>query len=71
MPLIGGCNESDVYGKIYAAQIASLISRQAPSEKRQVVVGLGVGPAPGKELTEDHRKEFLEVIRLTQLCKVW
>lgn len=73
MPLIGGSQESDVHGRIYAAQIASIISRQAPSDRRQVVVGLGVdiGPRPNEDLSDDHRKEFLEVVRLTQLCQVW
>lgn len=73
MPLIGGSHEDDIHGRIYATQIASLISREAPSNKCQIVVGLGVdiGPKPGQDLTAEHRKEFLEVIRLTQLCKVW
>lgn len=73
MPLIGGSQESDIQGRIYAAQIASLIARQSPLDRRQVVVGLGadIGPRPGEEPTQNHRKEFLEVVRLTQLCRVW
>lgn len=84
MPLVGGSSSydlSDVQSRIYAAQIASVVARQAPQERRQVVVGLAadLGHAGGKGadfgaaevVTQEQRREFLEIIRLVQLCRVW
>lgn len=73
MPLIGGSQEDDIQGRIYATQIASMIARQAPEDRRIVVVGLGpdIGPRPGQDVELSHRKEFLQVIKLAQECRVW
>ncbi|CAN6672544.1 hypothetical protein TRVA0_046S00848 [Trichomonascus vanleenenianus] len=73
MPLVGGGGDRDVAGKLYAAIVASLVSRQAPQEKRKVMVALGpgVGPRPDEDITKNHRKELLEVVRLVQQCRVW
>lgn len=73
MPLLGASTAETDWGSIYAAQIASLVARQAPEDRRIVVVGLGpdVGPRPGQEVEMEHRKEFLEVVKLVEASRVW
>lgn len=75
MPLLGASATEDGgdWGSIYAAQIASLVARQAPEDRRIVVVGLGpdVGPRPGQEVELEHRREFLEVVKLVEASRVW
>lgn len=84
MPLLGGSSSydmSDIQSRIYAAQIASVVARQAPQDRRQVVVGLAADLGHTKksssddhaslEVSQEQRREFLEIVRLVQLCKVW
>lgn len=75
MPLLGAntSSEASSMGSIYAAQIASLIARQAPEDRRTVVVGLGpaIGPAPGQDLALAHRRQFLEIMKLVEAARVW
>lgn len=76
MPLIGGgsaaASDWDT-GSLYSAQIASMVAKQAPEDRRVVVVGLGpeLGPRPGQELDVRHRREFLEVVKLVEAARVW
>lgn len=71
MPLLGHTGEG--LGSIYAAQIASMVARQAPEDRRIVVVGLGpaIGPRPGQDVELEHRKQFLEMIKLVEAARVW
>ncbi|KAF5099064.1 hypothetical protein D0Z03_001097 [Geotrichum reessii] len=63
----------DPFVSTYAAQIASLIARQAPDDRRIVMIGLGphVGPKPNEDLEPVHRKQFLEIIKLIEQSRVW
>ncbi|ANB14375.1 hypothetical protein AWJ20_1963 [Sugiyamaella lignohabitans] len=73
MPLVGGSSDHDVQGRLYASMIASIVSRQSPDENRTVLVGLGtsIGPRPDEEITIEHRKQLLEIVKLVQECRVW
>lgn len=71
MSLLGG---DDSLGNIYAVQIASMISRQSPEDRRMVIVG--IGPELGTNsnegnITLHHRKQYLEVMKLVQTSRVW
>lgn len=78
-PLIGSSSQYDSAGPLFASMIASVVSKQAPAEPRSLVVGLGphIGPKPGNQndsdfgITNVHRQQLLEVVRLVQQCRVW
>ncbi|KAK7206808.1 hypothetical protein BZA70DRAFT_115206 [Myxozyma melibiosi] len=67
-----GSSADDVEGRIYAVQVASLVSRQSPDERRTVIVGMA---ATKREATEDlddaHRSLFLDVLAMVAECRVW
>ncbi|KAK9458325.1 hypothetical protein V1511DRAFT_485595 [Dipodascopsis uninucleata] len=68
-----GSSADDTLGRLYAVQIASLIAKQSPNERRTVVLGLA------SDLTHEHsysaddssRNEFLDIITMVNECKVW
>ncbi|KAK9459273.1 uncharacterized protein V1516DRAFT_679464 [Lipomyces oligophaga] len=65
-----GAPPDDAEGRMYAVQIASLISRQAPEERRTVVVSL----APmkyGQMTTEQQREMFLTIVEMVGECRLW
>lgn len=65
--------QNDPFMSTYAAQIASMIARQAPEDRRTVMIGLGphVGPRPHEDLEPVHRKQFLEIIKLLEQTRIW
>lgn len=71
--LLGAGNSDDIQGQLYSTQIASIVSRQSPDENRTVVVGLAsdIGPKENSQITQDHKKELLTIIKLVQECRVW
>ncbi|KAK9480737.1 hypothetical protein V1514DRAFT_340784 [Lipomyces japonicus] len=71
-PILGASHD-DVEGHIYAAQIAALIGRQNPDERRLVVVGLPyLGPRTDNEiLTMQARGLFLDILQLVSQVRIW
>ncbi|KAK9472788.1 uncharacterized protein V1510DRAFT_416067 [Dipodascopsis tothii] len=67
----GGSNE--VEGKMYAVQIASMISRQNADERRRVVVGMGIARSSSDDIAlgPDARRRFLDILTLVGQCSVW
>lgn len=75
-PLIGSSSLYDSAGPIFASMVASVVSKQSPTESRSIIVGLGpsLGPKPGSEdfrITKTHRMQLLEIVKLVQQCRVW
>lgn len=68
-----GVGPNDIQARLYATLISSIISRQSPEDTRKVVVCLGVdiGPQAEAEVTDNDRKELLEVVKLVEQCRVW
>lgn len=74
VPMLGGrigMKDGETQGEIYAAQIASVIARQAPGDRRQVVIGLAPELINHGEITKETRLEFLGLIKLVQDTRVW
>ncbi|KAJ8101262.1 hypothetical protein POJ06DRAFT_251001 [Lipomyces tetrasporus] len=65
-----GASPDDTQGRIYAVQIASLIIRQSPDERRLVVVGMAHGMG-GESVTDENREMFLDVLQMVGECRVW
>jgi hypothetical protein len=72
VPLLG-VGPNDVPARLYATLISSIISRQSPEDSRKVIVCLGVdiGPQGDSGVTQEHRKELLDVVKLVEECRVW
>jgi proteasome assembly chaperone 3 len=59
--LLGGGNEArENIGRLYAAQIASLLNARDPEDRRILLVGLGLGSVDGG------REAFFDVLELVQ-----
>ncbi|KAI9689249.1 MAG: hypothetical protein M1820_010193 [Bogoriella megaspora] len=58
----GTVSERDTIGQLYATQIASTIATKDPSERRLLVVGLGL------EKVDASRESFLDTVELVLKC---
>lgn len=71
--LLGSAN--DVRGEIaqlYAVQIATLVVRQSPHERRTLIVGMGLkGEIASDYEGEEARKLIYEVLEMVSETKVW
>ena len=56
----GGGEERESFGQLYAVQIASLIARKTPEDRRTLLVGLGLRKA------KPDREAFFDLIELVQ-----
>ncbi|KAK9464932.1 hypothetical protein V1512DRAFT_249620 [Lipomyces arxii] len=70
IPMLGASSD-DIEGRIYAAQIASLICRQSPEERRLVVIGMAHAHNPSDTITTSSRMEFIDILNLVGKCRVW
>lgn len=68
-----GSDANDVQGRLYASTISSLVARQSPQERRNLVIGVAydLGPREDEEIEKHHRQELLEVVKLVQEARVW
>lgn len=74
VPMLGGrtgIKNGETQGEIYAAQIASVIARQSPGDRRQVVIGLAPELINHSDITKETRLEFLGLVKLVQETRVW
>ena len=58
--------------QLYAVQIASLVVKQSPQERRTLLVGVGLkGRLASDYESDDARKLINEVLEMIGKCRIW
>lgn len=71
--LLGSANDArGEIAQLYAMQIASLVVRQSPEERRTLLVGIGLkGKLASDYDSEEARTLIHEVMGMIDTCRIW
>lgn len=71
--LLGSANDArGEIAQLYAVQIASLVVRQSPDERRMLLVGIGLkGKLASDYDSEEARTLINEVVGMVDTCRIW
>jgi proteasome assembly chaperone 3 len=71
--LLGSANDSrGEIAQLYSVQIASLVVRQSPQERRTLLVGIGLkGKLASDYESDEARKLIYEILEMVVECRIW
>ena len=71
--LLGSANDArGEIAQLYAIQIASLLVKQSPQERRTLIVGVGLNGKLAQDYESDEARALIhEVLDMVASCQIW
>jgi proteasome assembly chaperone 3 len=71
--LLGSANDArGEIAQLYAVQIASLVVRQSPDERRTLLIGVGLKGKLAADYDSDEARALIrEVLEMVDTCRIW